>query len=376
MFSWQKKKQVSLFFPEDRNNFGRYFDVSYAMGDLFQCTVCEWANGAHGAIADFQDIDDSWSEEFPDFPVYDILRFVDRESSILNDMGIELTEEQVKVFPIVASGIVAYWIKQFNCGNRNYPKIFNSYYEKMLRSYINIQESARPDTWEGEEKLKNEFDNGVHLKGELERIETSQAILPYLLESDRKRILALTENYINFIKSKATGPDEHWPYESESNEVETDEDIEEDMNVKDWNLFKDWILKDKVIDAIKSIPHKYVVGEVKRHFVIHKVLNEIGWLRYKVSTRYVGLMKYREVVDFKAKSFQDDDLEPFKKNPTLQWGSHLTPDSNLGENYRLFANIVRNTFTRIINGKLDDLKKYYEPGKIKYNQVIADNSES
>ena len=85
-------------------------------------------------------------------------------------------------------------------------------------------------------------------------------------------------------------------------------------------------------------------------------------------------MKYHNVVDFKARSFQDDDLKPFKKNPTKSWGNHLTPGSNLGENYRIFAETVRNTFTRIINGKLDDLKKFYVSGKKKYNQVVADNA--
>ena len=86
-------------------------------------------------------------------------------------------------------------------------------------------------------------------------------------------------------------------------------------------------------------------------------------------------MKYHKVVDFKAKGFQDDDLKPFKKNPTGQWGSHLTPGRNLGEQYRKFAETVRNTFTRIINGELDDLKEFYVPGKKKYNQVVADNSK-
>ena len=85
-------------------------------------------------------------------------------------------------------------------------------------------------------------------------------------------------------------------------------------------------------------------------------------------------MKNRKVVNFKAKSFQDDDLKLFKKIPTAEWGSQLTPGSDLGENYRKFAETVRNTFTRIIDGKLDDIRDFYVPGKIKYNQVVADNS--
>ena len=152
------------------------------------------------------------------------------------------------------------------------------------------------------------------------------------------------------------------------------DDSKEDTNIQDWNLFKDWILKDKVIDAIRSLPADTITGDVKRHFVIHKVLKEIGWLRHLQSTRYVGLMKFHKVVDFKARSFQDTDLGSFKKTPTEQWGNQLTPGSDLGENYRKFAETVRNTFTKIIDGKLDDIRDFYVPGKIKYNQVEADNS--
>ena len=166
------------------------------------------------------------------------------------------------------------------------------------------------------------------------------------------------------------------PYEDEQdNTFSTEIDNQtHDENIKDWDLFKDWILKNVVIEAIKNIPVGEVTGEVKRHFVIHKVLNEIGWLRHKQATRYVGLMKYHKVVDFAAVDFRDNDLKPFKKIKTTEWGSHLTPDSDLGGKYRKFADTVRNTFTRIIDEQLDDLKIFYTPGKRKYNQVIADNS--
>lgn len=166
--------------------------------------------------------------------------------------------------------------------------------------------------------------------------------------------------------------------EEQCDDDETEEgvydDSKEDTNIQDWDLFRDWILKDKVIEAIKAIPVENVIGDVKRHFVIHKVLWEIRWLRHSQSTRYVGLMKYWKVVNFKTKSFQDDGLKLFKKIPTAEWGSQMTPESDLGENYRKFAETVRNTFTRIIDGKLDDIRDFYVPGKIKYNQAVADNS--
>ena len=165
-------------------------------------------------------------------------------------------------------------------------------------------------------------------------------------------------------------PDEDEQNFSSSTEID---DLSDDDNIRDWDLFKDWILKDVVIEAIKNIPAGEVTGEVKRHFVIHTVLKEIGWLRHKQATRYVGLMKYHKVVDFAAVDFRDNDLKPFKKIKTTKWGSHLTPDSDLGENYREFADTVRNTFTRNINGKLDDLERFYVKGKIRYNHVPVDD---
>ena len=195
-----------------------------------------------------------------------------------------------------------------------------------------------------------------------------------MLDKGRLYLKKLEEGEIVPLNNELTGDTLHEDEQTHSSSTEAN-DITNDENIKDWDLFKDWILKDAVIESIKTIPTGEVTGEVKRHFVIHKVLKEIGWLRHKQATRYIGLMKYHKVVDSAAKDFRDNDLKPFKKIKTTEWGSHMTPGSDLGEKYRKFADTVRNTFTQIIDGKLDDFKKFYTPGKKKYNQVVADNSE-
>lgn len=195
-----------------------------------------------------------------------------------------------------------------------------------------------------------------------------------MLDKGRLYLKKLEEGEIVPLNNELTGDTLHEDEQTHSSSTEAN-DITNDENIKDWDLFKDWILKDVVIESIKTIPTGEVTGEVKRHFVIHKVLKEIGWLRHKQATRYIGLMKYHKVVDSAAKDFRDNDLKPFKKIKTTEWGSHMTPGSDLGEKYRKFADTVRNTFTQIIDGKLDDFKKFYTPGKKKYNQVVADNSE-
>ena len=195
-----------------------------------------------------------------------------------------------------------------------------------------------------------------------------------MIDKGRLYLKKLEEGEIVPLNNELTGDTLHEDEQTHSSSTEAN-DITNDENIKDWDLFKDWILKDVVIESIKTIPTGEVTGEVKRHFVIHKVLKEIGWLRHKQATRYIGLMKYHKVVDSAAKDFRDNDLKPFKKIKTTEWGSHMTPGSDLGEKYRKFADTVRNTFTQIIDGKLDDFKKFYTPGKKKYNQVVADNSE-
>jgi hypothetical protein len=193
-----------------------------------------------------------------------------------------------------------------------------------------------------------------------------------MLDKGRLYLKKLEEGEMVPLNNELTGDTLHEEEQTHSSSTEAN-DITNDENIKDWDLFKDWILKDVVIESIKTIPVGEVAGEVKRHFVIHQVLKEIGWLRHKQATRYIGLMKYHKVVDSAAKDFRDNDLKPFKKIKTINWGSHLTPGSKLGENYRKFADTVRNTFTRNINGKLDDLERFYVKGKIRYNHVPVDD---
>lgn len=143
----------------------------------------------------------------------------------------------------------------------------------------------------------------------------------------------------------------------------------DDENKKDWDLFNDWLLKDKILAAIRNIPSTGVTGEVKKHFVIHTVLEELGWLRHRQSTRYIGLLKYHKIINFNAKGFQDNDLKPFKKCKTKDWSRVLTPGSERGDNYKKLADKVWETFTDIIDGQIEDKDNFYVPGKIKHNRA-------
>ena len=410
-----------------------------------------WRNGKHGSICQQNGI----------------YRFVEQargKSGMLDD--VKRKEEDN---PIVAIGIVAYWlqfnsrmdpvIKRLTKYNREIPKdireLFDGYtiirFEQFRREHRDD-----PNTWDWD--WEYEFYVNTIIPHEIAFNKKTEALFDYISNSDIILIRNVMNNYINYLKKtrkekgynvkpellvlRAVDSEDETKYEDledyeiraimeklkgegyidamwiygqnkpwvvklldkgrvylkklEEGEIvplcnentsdyltdnkqaissSTEADVlNNDDNIKDWDLFKDWILKDVVIEAIKIIPAGEVIGEVKRHFVIHKVLKEIGWLRHNQATRYVGLMKYHKLVDFAAVDFRDNDLKPFKKIKTTEWGSHLTPNSDLGEKYRKFADLVRNTFTRVTNGKLDDLERFYVKGKIRYNQVLIDDS--
>lgn len=289
---------------------------------------------------------------------------LNRSSEVLFDY---ISDSDIKLVRDVMKSYIKYLKKcRADKGYRVDPELL------ILRAVDSQDETKYEDLEDYEvntilEKLKDE--------GYIDAMWVHGQKLPWvceMLDKGRVYLKKLEEGEIVPQNNKQSEGSQHEDEQTPSSSTE-DDIITNDENIRDWDLFKDWILKDVVIDAIGNIPAGEVFGEVKRHFVIHKVLNEIGWLRHKQATRYVGLMKYHKVVDFAAIDFRDNDLKPFKKIKTTKWGSHLTPDSDLGEKYRKFADIVRNTFTRVINGKLDDLERFYVKGKIRYNQVFIDD---
>ena len=411
-----------------------------------------WRNGKHGAICQWDGI----------------YRFVEQARG--KSGGLDDVKRNKDDDPIVAIGIVAYWL-QFNSRMDTVIKRLTKYrsgipkdireqfdnYTKIRFEQFKNEHRDDPDTWDWD--WEYQFYAKAIIPHEIGFNKQSEALFDYISDSDIALVRAVMNNYIKYLKKcradkgyrvspellvlRAVDTQDDIKYEDledyeikaileklkgegyidamwingqklpwvckmldkgrvylkklEEGEIvppsdellnsirDEDEhknsfstnidDLTNDKNIKDWDLFKDWILKDVVIESIKTIPTGEVTGEVKRHFVIHKVLKEIGWLRHKQATRYIGLMKYHKVVDFAAEDFCDNVLKSFKKIKTTEWGGHLTQGSDLGEKYRKFADTVRNTFTQIIDGKLDDFKKFYTPGKKKYNQVVADNSE-
>ena len=163
--------------------------------------VCEWANGAYGSLKDY---DELFLRRLiiPEEPEWDIIRFVEhrwnpKETGAGLLLKATLTEEEKKLCPIVAVGLVAYYIKQYSLeNNRNINDIFEKYYDKCIKWY-EYTHHATPNGWKS--IVPNDFPI-KHIKAELGNWEISKVLLPYLQDKDAKHIEEIASNYFGFVK--------------------------------------------------------------------------------------------------------------------------------------------------------------------------------
>lgn len=170
--------------------------------------VCEWANGAKGAIVDLfevnDDVDSEGNSQFErPFGHRDCLYFI--ESGIDLVRVVEDPIKRVDLWtqcPLIAEGIIARFAKSTPT-SRNYTEMYEKYYE-MEKCFYGI-ERQRIDPYAFKANLDEDFANGVHLRQEQEKIELSlQRLLPFLREEHHASMKRVAEAYIDFIKSKMT----------------------------------------------------------------------------------------------------------------------------------------------------------------------------
>ncbi len=176
--------------------------------------IIHWANEKYGAMVDLNN--------------NNVMRFVsyhyeqDTEDSDYDIREKYLTKDDELTSPIVAEGIVVYWLKvlqeQFST-----TQIFNSYYDKREKEYIQQNEKAL-DAWK--RNLKREFYEN-HLQQIQQQIIVSENIYPYLFEKDVNRIKELEANYLEFVKSKI-----------QTNSNENNKEIKQSESTKFMNMEK------------------------------------------------------------------------------------------------------------------------------------------
>ena len=125
-----------------------------------------------------------------------IFRFVDYDTE--GELRIKhITEESQLSCPIVACGFVGYWLHKKD--TEGTKAIFDGYYELCLKNYEKAHE-CDDDAWERD--LKKEFVCRHHVPTEKKKIKASEALFPYITESDQKKVKSIMANYLKYARSK------------------------------------------------------------------------------------------------------------------------------------------------------------------------------
>ena len=151
--------------------------------------ITRWANGEVGAIVKLN--------------YNNVLYFVDYmynpgHGDIFDDIRqIHKIGEEEKACPIVASGIIAYWLIERQ-DDKSISQIFEEYYKMEENKYIEENKKSL-DAWKRD--LKLEFCK-KHLEQEQNMIKMSEKIFPYLDSKSIDLIKSLAENYLEYIQSQ------------------------------------------------------------------------------------------------------------------------------------------------------------------------------
>lgn len=156
-----------------------YIDNIYVPG--VNNNFITWANGKNGAISD---IDSNC-----------ILRFLETNSEQTHYKYKE--QERKEKSPIVASGIVAWWLLYRR--TKAVSEIFEDYYQMRFKQYKDKREKEA-DSWKC--NLEEEFLFNHWLPQEQTCVKTSQAIFNYVSKEDGKQIQNVINNYWAFIENK------------------------------------------------------------------------------------------------------------------------------------------------------------------------------
>lgn len=130
-------------------------------------------------------------------------------------------------------------------------------------------------------------------------------------------------------------------------------------NASQWdNIFHDTIDVAKVKCALPSLTSNKVL-DIKRWYVIYKVLKEIDWLKDSQATHFIAWVKDVYGWEWETKDFKRV-LPGFKNTPTYKWGEDTIKDALTGIEYKALADQVRNKFVTITNGVIKDNTSYFK----------------
>lgn len=159
-----------------------------------------WRNNKDGAIID--DNNDG------------IYRFLEAKRSDTGD--IKHYDYDINKIPIVAVGIVAFWLKHRNSSNRlfgalftpkltvieGYKELFDKYTESRFAQFRSNNKD-NPDTWEWD--WDYEFYAKYVIPNEIELNKQSEALFEYISDEDISLATKIMKNYIAYLKKTRSG---------------------------------------------------------------------------------------------------------------------------------------------------------------------------
>jgi len=158
-----------------------------------------WANGKEGAISDFKG--------------NGIYRFFpSKKDAKGNLMDEEVDHDDYVTNPIVATGIVGYWLHFRKNRDRlaslfgpkeeerkNILELFVSYTEDKLKQYIE-REQEKPSSWR--RNLEKEFYTDFIIHNEEILNEKTEELMPFITPSDRELVKELMSEYLLYLEDK------------------------------------------------------------------------------------------------------------------------------------------------------------------------------
>lgn len=107
------------------------------------------------------------------------------------------TEGSKLTCPIVATGLVGFWLhRKDDIGIKD---IFEAYFKFRLEQYVSAHKND-DDAWERD--LQKEFICHHHIPSEKNLIKESKALFAYITESDQKKLMSVSSNYLKFARAK------------------------------------------------------------------------------------------------------------------------------------------------------------------------------
>lgn len=303
------------------NKKGRFWSISsLLMGEL----VCPWENGEVGSMVDIYDSN--------------TLRFIDYEHDPDSEDPLaglrirHLTEDERKQCPIVAEGIIVFWIKccTDNALQYDVAQLFDDYYEKCYQDYERWQKRSF-DYWKRKESLPLVFAK-KHLTDEMRRIANSKVLSEFLPANDNEKIKLLAENYIEYVKDKV-------------NQLKLTHKVVSRIEL---NIFTDDHNVKKIVEELKKIDR---TGFGPKEFVaiVQEFFIAISWLTETDNVKVVTWMNQKKIVNVKVL-----DLKHVNRNP---------------EGKDKMIEKLRNTFQRKNSaGRWEDIQVFFLPGCEKINK--------